>query len=101
MRTILFDFDGTVADTLPLIFTAFRSTFQRFLHKHYTDEQIIALFGPTETGIVKRNCLPTSTTPAWNTFLLPIQMNICVCTILLKSRTCWISFAMPAFSLEL
>lgn len=58
MRTILFDFDGTVADTLPLIFTAFRSTFQRFLHKHYTDEQIIALFGPTETGIVKKELPP-------------------------------------------
>lgn len=53
MRTLLFDFDGTVADTLPLIFTAFRSTFERFLQKHYTDDQIIALFGPTETGIVK------------------------------------------------
>lgn len=58
MRTILFDFDGTVADTLPLIFTAFRSTFQHFLQKHYTDEQIIALFGPTETGIVKNELPP-------------------------------------------
>lgn len=57
MRTILFDFDGTVADTLPLIFTAFRSTFQRFLQEHYTDEQIVALFGPTETGILQ-NRLP-------------------------------------------
>ncbi|MFF0829350.1 HAD family hydrolase [Brevibacillus sp. NPDC003359] len=58
MRTILFDFDGTVADTLPLIFTAFRSTFQQFLQEHYTDEQIVALFGPTETGILQ-NKLPT------------------------------------------
>ncbi|MGF9800993.1 HAD family hydrolase [Brevibacillus agri] len=57
MRTILFDFDGTVADTLPLIFTAFRSTFQRFLQEHYTDEQIVALFGLTETGILQ-NRLP-------------------------------------------
>jgi len=53
MRTILFDFDGTVADTLPLIFTAFRATFQRHLQEHYTDEQIVALFGPTETDILK------------------------------------------------
>jgi len=58
MRTILFDFDGTVADTLPLIFTAFRSTFQQFLQEHYTDEQIVALFGPTETGILQ-NKLPS------------------------------------------
>lgn len=53
MRTILFDFDGTVADTLPLIFTAFRATFQHYLQEHYTDEQIVAIFGPTETGILK------------------------------------------------
>jgi pyrophosphatase PpaX len=53
MRTILFDFDGTVADTLPLIFSAFRSTFQQFLHRHYTDEEIVAMFGPTETGILQ------------------------------------------------
>lgn len=58
MRTILFDFDGTVADTLPLIFTAFRSTFQHFLQKHYTDEEIISLFGPTETGIVQNELPP-------------------------------------------
>lgn len=53
MRTILFDFDGTVADTLPLIFTAFRSTFQQYLHRHYTDEEILAMFGPTETDILQ------------------------------------------------
>ncbi|WP_312117808.1 HAD hydrolase-like protein [Brevibacillus reuszeri] len=54
MRTILFDFDGTVADTLPLIFTAFRSTFQRHLNQHFSDEQIVALFGPTETEMIKK-----------------------------------------------
>lgn len=58
IRTILFDFDGTVADTLPLIFAAFRSTFAHFLQKQYSDEQIVALFGPTETGIVKNELPP-------------------------------------------
>lgn len=57
MRHILFDFDGTVADTLPLIFTSFRSTFQQFLGKHYTDAQVLALFGPTET-VILQNTLP-------------------------------------------
>ncbi|KQL44837.1 haloacid dehalogenase [Brevibacillus choshinensis] len=68
MRTILFDFDGTVADTLPLIFTAFRSTFQHFLQKHYTNEQIIALFGPTETGIVQNELPPHEHTAALDHF---------------------------------
>jgi pyrophosphatase PpaX len=53
MRTILFDFDGTVADTLPLIFTSFRSTFQTFLNQHYTDQQVLGLFGPTESVILQ------------------------------------------------
>ncbi|WP_400164707.1 HAD family hydrolase [Brevibacillus sp. TJ4] len=54
MRHILFDFDGTIADTLPLIFTSFRSTLQQFLGKHYSDSQILSLFGPTETVILKQ-----------------------------------------------
>lgn len=58
MQTILFDFDGTIADTLPLIFTSFRSTFQRYLNQHYTDEQILALFGPTETVILREMIQP-------------------------------------------
>ncbi|USG64723.1 HAD-IA family hydrolase [Brevibacillus ruminantium] len=53
MRTILFDFDGTVANTLPLIYNSFRSTFLQFLNEHYTDEQIVAMFGPPELGILE------------------------------------------------
>jgi HAD superfamily hydrolase (TIGR01509 family) len=58
MRTVLFDFDGTVADTLPLIFTSFRSTFHTFLDQHYTDQQVLGLFGPTET-VILQNMLPS------------------------------------------
>ncbi len=54
MKTVLFDFDGTVADTLPIIFSAFRSTFHTFLNSAYPDEQIVGLFGPTETGILHK-----------------------------------------------
>jgi len=58
MRHILFDFDGTVADTLPLIFAAFRSTFQQFLGQYVTDAQILAMFGPTETVILQNTLSP-------------------------------------------
>jgi phosphoglycolate phosphatase/pyrophosphatase PpaX len=58
MRHILFDFDGTVADTLPLIFTAFRSTFRQFLGQHVTDSQVLAMFGPTETVILQNALSP-------------------------------------------
>jgi phosphoglycolate phosphatase/pyrophosphatase PpaX len=53
MKTILFDFDGTVADTLPAIFASFRSTFQRFLARHYSDREIVNLFGPAEIAILQ------------------------------------------------
>ncbi len=53
IKTVLFDFDGTVADTLPIIFETIRATFSRFLLEHYENEDIIRLFGPPETAILQ------------------------------------------------
>jgi beta-phosphoglucomutase-like phosphatase (HAD superfamily) len=36
MKTIIFDFDGTLANTLPLCFAAFRDVFQQFDGITYT-----------------------------------------------------------------
>lgn len=57
--TVLFDFDGTIADTLPAIFTAMRHTFYTYLQEHYSDQQIIELFGPPEAGIIQ-NKIPSA-----------------------------------------
>ncbi|MBG9786717.1 HAD family hydrolase [Brevibacillus laterosporus] len=56
--TVLFDFDGTIADTLPAIFTAMRHTFYTFLQEEYSDQQIIELFGPPEAGIIQNKIPP-------------------------------------------
>ncbi|MDN9011823.1 HAD family hydrolase [Brevibacillus laterosporus] len=56
--TVLFDFDGTIADTLPAIFTAMRHTFYTFLQEEYSDQQIMELFGPPEAGIIKDKIQP-------------------------------------------
>jgi phosphoglycolate phosphatase/pyrophosphatase PpaX len=48
---VIFDLDGTLGDTLPVCFVAFRATFERFLGVTYTDEEIRAMFGPTEEGM--------------------------------------------------
>lgn len=54
LKGIIFDLDGTLGNTLPICFTAFRCVFEKFLGRHYTDGEITALFGPSEEGIIER-----------------------------------------------
>jgi pyrophosphatase PpaX len=51
---IIFDLDGTLGNTLPVCFAAFRYAFDRFLGRRFTDEEISALFGPDEAGMIQR-----------------------------------------------
>lgn len=44
---ILFDFDGTLADTTDLILAAFDHTFQQCLHRRFAREDIVQTFGLT------------------------------------------------------
>ncbi|MBO9597277.1 MAG: HAD family hydrolase [Cohnella sp.] len=55
ITTVLFDFDGTLADTLPLSFKAFKSVFEKYDNRTLSEEQIVAMFGPTEDDIIARN----------------------------------------------
>ena len=50
---MIFDLDGTLADTLPVCFAAFREVFRKYLDRDYSDRQIRALFGPSEEGILE------------------------------------------------
>lgn len=51
----IFDFDGTLADTLPLAFMCFRETFLKYNGELLTNEQIVATFGASEQVILKRH----------------------------------------------
>ncbi len=51
--TFIFDVDGTLAQTNQLIFESFRHVAKKYLNKVVSDEDIIALFGPTEDVILK------------------------------------------------
>lgn len=53
LKGIIFDFDGTVANTLPVVFNAFRRTFLDFTGREYSDEEIPPLFGPNEEGVCR------------------------------------------------
>lgn len=54
LKGIIFDFDGTLADTMPAIVAAFRHCLQRYLGREYSHQDIAALFGPTEEGVLKK-----------------------------------------------
>ena len=54
IQGIIFDFDGTLADTLPLCCGAFREVARRHLGRDYTNAEIVALFGPSEVGIFQQ-----------------------------------------------
>lgn len=55
IKAVIFDFDGTLADTLPVCFLAFESVFKKFDDREVTSEEIKAMFGPSETGIIREN----------------------------------------------
>ncbi len=52
IKAVIFDLDGTLADTLPLCIAAFRKSIEPLIGKHLSDEEIIATFGPSEEGTI-------------------------------------------------
>jgi pyrophosphatase PpaX len=57
IKAIIFDFDGTIADTLPVCFYAFQSVFRKYDDREIDIEEIKDMFGPSETGIIHKNLL--------------------------------------------
>jgi phosphoglycolate phosphatase-like HAD superfamily hydrolase len=51
---LIFDLDGTLADTLPLCYAAYADAFARFTGRTVGPAEIRRLFGPSEEGIVRR-----------------------------------------------
>ncbi len=56
IRGVTFDLDGTLGDTLPVCYRAFREVLRRRLGRDFADRQIHAMFGPAEEGIFERLC---------------------------------------------
>lgn len=54
IRAVCFDLDGTLADTLPVVYSAFQHVTQRFFGGTYSEEEIARLFGPSDEGIIRR-----------------------------------------------
>ncbi|MEH6305285.1 HAD hydrolase-like protein [Olivibacter sp. CPCC 100613] len=52
IKAVIFDLDGTIANTLPLCIRAFRESIEPLLGKSIADQEIIATFGPSEEGTI-------------------------------------------------
>ena len=52
----IFDIDGTLTSTNQLIFDSFNHIAIKYLGKSFSDEEIIAMFGPPEDEIIKKLC---------------------------------------------
>jgi len=52
----IFDIDGTLTSTNQLIYDSFNHIAKIYLNKTFTDEEIIAMFGPPEDVILRQLC---------------------------------------------
>jgi len=63
IKALIFDFDGTLADTVPVCVQAFQNTFRHYLGRDFTYSQIIDRFGPNEEGMIRKE-IPGEEWPA-------------------------------------
>ncbi|MBB5646476.1 HAD family hydrolase [Pedobacter cryoconitis] len=54
INTIIFDLDGTIADTLPLCIAAFKKSIEPLLGSQISEQEIVATFGPSEEGTIRK-----------------------------------------------
>lgn len=54
IKALIFDLDGTIGNTLLLCIEAFRKTIEPLTGRTFTNEEIIASFGPSEEGTIRK-----------------------------------------------
>jgi phosphoglycolate phosphatase/pyrophosphatase PpaX len=53
IKAVIFDIDGTLANTIPLIIQAYRQAVEPLVHRSLSDDEIAATFGPSEEGSIR------------------------------------------------
>ncbi|POD88890.1 Phosphoglycolate phosphatase [Lactiplantibacillus plantarum subsp. plantarum] len=53
LKMVAFDFDGTLAPTIPMVIKAFRSSVAPYVEHELTTQAIVHTFGLNEIGMVK------------------------------------------------
>ena len=51
-KALIFDIDGTLADTFPVCVKAYQRTLERHVGRHFPPEEIIGWFGKSDEGIL-------------------------------------------------
>lgn len=54
LKAVIFDFDGTLANSLPVCFKGIGNALLAFTGRQYSDQEIQDMFGPSEKGIVQK-----------------------------------------------
>jgi pyrophosphatase PpaX len=57
IKNVIFDFDGTLADTLPVLLHASKKIFLHYDRREISQEEFRSFFGPTELVIIEKNLL--------------------------------------------
>lgn len=53
LKALLFDMDGTLGDTMPVVVQALRETFRHYANRDYSTAEIAEMFGPSEEGVIR------------------------------------------------
>ncbi len=53
LKAVLFDLDGTLGDTMPIVFRSLQETFRLYGGREFSKREIAAMFGPTEEGVIR------------------------------------------------
>lgn len=54
IKNVIFDFDGTLADTLSIVEYSLIQVFQKYEGRNISHEQFLSMCGPSETGIIQK-----------------------------------------------
>ena len=68
LKSVIFDMDGTIVDSLPLCVEAFRLAVEPVLKRSLSTEEILSAFGPSDEGTI-RVFVPDAVEPCMEQFL--------------------------------
>ena len=78
LRAMIFDLDGTLADTLPVCFEAFRRALRTHAGRTFANEEIRSYFGPSEEGMLQQ-LVPAAWEPCFADYLREYERAHVLC----------------------